>query len=165
MTVGERTCQVTRWCRHGLSSHPPPHCSPLILPHLASLLTSHLSATLISHRAEGSLLFDAVGAEDFYKKLEVCGGPDAREQWERLMRRVTPLGEAIFNLPSAAVRADLGAALTMGRYAGALAEVVVKGGGNKLNDPFSIILEEEGVTDPFIRNWLVRDGVSGACSG
>ena len=103
---------------------------------------------------EGSLLNDAVGAEDFYRKLKACGGPDACEQWERLMRRVTPLGEAIFQLPSAAVRADVGAALTMGRYAGALGNVVVKGGGNKLNDPFKDILEEEGITDRFILNWL-----------
>ena len=31
----------------------------------------------------------AVGAEDFLLKLETYGGPGAREQWERLMRRVT----------------------------------------------------------------------------
>ena len=48
----------------------------------------------ITYDRWGSLLHDAVGVEDFYKKLEVCGGPDARSQWERLMRRVTPLGEA-----------------------------------------------------------------------
>merc|ERR1719424_2479706 len=62
---------------------------------------------------EGSLLYDAVGSEDFLNKLKVCGGADAIEQWGRLMRRVTPLGEAIFALPSAAVRADAGAAVTM----------------------------------------------------
>jgi hypothetical protein len=28
--------------------------------------------------------------------LGVYGGPDAREQWARLMARITPLGEAIF---------------------------------------------------------------------
>ena len=68
------------------------------------------------------------------EKLKACGGPDAAEQWERLMARVTPLGEAIFQLPSAAVRADLGAAITMGKYAGALAGVVLRGGGDKLNE-------------------------------
>ena len=103
---------------------------------------------------EGSLLHDAVGADDFFRKLEACGGPDAKAQWSRLMKRVTPLGEAIFQLPSAAVRADLGAAITMGRFAGALGQVVIKGGGDKLNDPFSTILDEEEITDPFIRNWL-----------
>ena len=38
----------------------------------------------------------AVGAEDFDRVLGVYGGPDAREQWARLMARITPLGEAIF---------------------------------------------------------------------
>ena len=108
-----------------------------------------------THLPEGSLLHDAVGVEDFYKKLEVCGGPDARSQWERLMRRVTPLGEAIFELPSAAVRTDGWVALTMGRYMPALFNVLLKAGGpEKLNGPFEKILEEERVTDPFIRNWL-----------
>lgn len=103
---------------------------------------------------EGSLLHDAVGSEDFLNKLKVCGGPDAIEQWGRLMRRVTPLGEAIFALPSAAVRADAGAAVTMGRYAGALGRVLVEGRGDKLNEPFRNILAEEEITDPFILNWL-----------
>jgi hypothetical protein len=71
------------------------------------------------------------------------------------MRRVTPLGEAIFELPSAAVRTDGWVALTMGRYMPALLNVLLKAGGpEKLNGPFEKILEEEHVTDPFIRNWL-----------
>jgi len=71
------------------------------------------------------------------------------------MRRVVPLGEAIFSLPSAAVRMDLGVVLTMGRYLPALADVLIKAGGPaKLEMPFSQLMEEEGVTDPFIRNWL-----------
>ena len=95
-----------------------------------------------------------VRAWHLYTDGTYSGGPDAAEQWERLMARVTPLGEAIFQLPSAAVRADLGAAITMGKYAGALAGVVLKGGGDKLNAPFATLLEEERITDPFIRNWL-----------
>ena len=102
---------------------------------------------------EGNLLHDAVGAEDFYKKLSACAGPDAREQWERLMNRIEPLGNAIFGLPSAAVRGDAAVALTMGRYAPALLEVIARG-GSALQEPFSRILDEEGVTDPFIRRWL-----------
>mmetsp|Transcript_12324 Transcript_12324/g.20927 ORF Transcript_12324/g.20927 Transcript_12324/m.20927 type:complete len:399 (+) Transcript_12324:221-1417(+) len=69
------------------------------------------------------------------------------------MKRVTPLGEAIFALPSAAVRGDAFVGLTMGRYAPALAAVLLAG-GSSLQEPFAKILEEEGVTDPFIRNWL-----------
>jgi len=102
---------------------------------------------------EGSLLADAVGKDAFYEKLKLCGGPTAGEQWERLMKRITPLGEAIFALPSAAVRSDIFVALTMGRYAPALAGVLLAG-GSSLQEPFSNILEEENITDPFIRNWL-----------
>ena len=104
---------------------------------------------------EGDLLNDAVGSSDFYKKLDACGGPDAREQWTRLMARVTPLGEAIFELPSAAVRGDAGVALTMGRFLPALANVLAEAGGpDKLNGPFSNLLAEERITDKFILNWL-----------
>ena len=96
----------------------------------------------------------AVGASDFVEKLKTYRSePDATEQWQRLMRRVTPLGEAIFALPSAAVRADAGAILTLGRYLPALAKVLALGGAS-LQAPFSRILEEERVTDPFILNWL-----------
>ena len=96
----------------------------------------------------------AVGAEDFMRKLDTYGGPDARAQWDRLMARVEPLGEAIFAVPSAAVRADGWAAVTLlGRYGGAFAKLLAVGGAS-LNAPFEKILEEEGVTDPFIRNWL-----------
>mmetsp|Transcript_20714 Transcript_20714/g.31161 ORF Transcript_20714/g.31161 Transcript_20714/m.31161 type:complete len:313 (-) Transcript_20714:853-1791(-) len=102
---------------------------------------------------EGSLIADAVGADEFYEKLKVCGGPTAAEQWRRLMKRISPLGEAIFALPSAAVRSDIFVALTMGRYAPALAKVILAG-GSSLQEPFSKILKEEKITDPFILNWL-----------
>lgn len=102
---------------------------------------------------EGSLIADAVGADEFYEKLKVCGGPTAAEQWDRLMKRITPLGEAIFALPSAAVRSDIFVALTMGRYAPALSRVLMAG-GSSLQEPFVNILDEEKITDPFIRNWL-----------
>ena len=102
---------------------------------------------------EGSLIADAVGADEFFKKLDVCGGPDAKEQWQRLMERIRPLGDAIFGLPPSAIRRDGFVGLTMGRYAPALADVIIKG-GSSLQDPFSKILDEENITDPFIRNWL-----------
>eukprot|EP00908_Phaeocystis_cordata_P023802 Transcript_6256.p1 GENE.Transcript_6256~~Transcript_6256.p1 ORF type:complete len:380 (+),score=137.21 Transcript_6256:765-1904(+) len=41
----------------------------------------------------------------------------------------------------------------MGRFAPALGRVLIAG-GSSLQEPFSKILDEEGVTDPFIRNWL-----------
>merc|ERR1712238_380840 len=94
------------------------------------------------------------GAEEFYQKLDVCGvDPDAKEQWTRLMARIRPLGDAIFGLPPSAIRRDAYVGLTMGRYAPALADVLLKG-GSSLQEPFLKILDEEKITDPFIRNWL-----------
>lgn len=96
----------------------------------------------------------AVGADDFMDKLDRYGQPGARQQWARLMARVQPLGTAIFGLPSAAVRTDGWAAVTLGlRYAPALVRVLLAG-GSKLEAPFSRILEEEQITDPFILHWL-----------
>ena len=82
--------------------------------------------------------FDHLGAEDFQTKLDTYGGPDARAQWARLLGRIQPLGDAIFALPSAAVRADAGVLLTMGRFAPALGRVLLAG-GSSLQQPFSRI--------------------------
>ena len=41
----------------------------------------------------------------------------------------------------------------MGRYGMAFARVLGVGGAS-LQEPFSRILDEERITDPFIRNWL-----------
>lgn len=133
-----------------------PRASPNPLKHVFQIIGEE--PEWITYDRWGTYLPDgdfaaAVGAEDFLKKLNVYGGPGAQEQWERLMRRVGPLGEAIFALPSAAVRADAGVVLTMGRFAPALARVLLAG-GSSLQEPFARILEEENVTDPFIRNWL-----------
>ena len=96
----------------------------------------------------------AVGAEDFEGRiLPTYGGPEAAAEWARLMGRVETLGQAIFDLPSAAVREDPFALLTMGRYAPALARVLALGGPD-LSKPFARILEAEGIKDPFVRNWL-----------
>lgn len=95
----------------------------------------------------------AVGADDFLRKLRVYGGVDATAQWQRLMARVEPLGEAIFGLPSAAVRPDAGAIVTLGRFAPAFVKLILAGGAS-LTQPFSQILEEEKITDLFILRWL-----------
>jgi len=96
----------------------------------------------------------AVGAEDFVKRiLPKYGGPHAVEEWARLMKRLDPLGTAIFGLPSAAVREDVFGAVTLGRYLPALVSVVALG-GQSLSKSFSSLLDEEGIQDPFVRNWL-----------
>ena len=97
----------------------------------------------------------AVGAKDFKERiLPTYGGPGAAEQFEKLMKRVEPLGAAIFGVPSAAVREDAFAVLTLGRYGLSLATLLVVGPAPALSRPFSEILDECGVTDTFLRNWL-----------
>ncbi|KAJ8600384.1 hypothetical protein CTAYLR_000734 [Chrysophaeum taylorii] len=98
----------------------------------------------------------AVGPKDFAERiLPKYGGPKAVDEWRRLMRRVLPLGEAIFGLPAAAVREDAFAAATLGlRYFGPLSNVLSRGGGPKLSGPFKDLLDEEGIRDPFILRWL-----------
>ena len=97
----------------------------------------------------------AVGARDFKERiLPTYGGPNAAAQFERLMKRVEPLGAAIFGVPSAAVREDAFAALTLGRYGLSLATLLALGPAPALSRPFSEVLDKCGVTDKFLRNWL-----------
>ncbi|CAE8705979.1 unnamed protein product [Polarella glacialis] len=96
----------------------------------------------------------AIGYEEFVDVLlPKYGGPDAREQWDRLMKTITPLAEAICNGPPPAfVREDAGVLVTLGRYLPKLKNI--PGGPQKLSEPFTECLKEAGVTDPFIKNWL-----------
>lgn len=96
----------------------------------------------------------AIGYEEFISKiLPQFGGPDSKQQWDKLMQSLMPLAEAVVNgPPPSAVREDAGALLTLGRYAPKLK--MVPGGPQKLSEPFDVFLKEAGVTDPFIKNWM-----------
>lgn len=96
----------------------------------------------------------AIGYEEFVTKLlPRFGGPDAQEQWKRLMKNIVPMADAICNGPPPSfVREDLGAAITLARYLPKLK--AIPGGPQKLSEPFSQFLEDAGVTDPFIKNWM-----------
>lgn len=55
-------------------------------------------------------------------------------------------------LPPAVLRGDIGVVLTLARFfRGAVTSIKV---GPKLQKPFSELVEEVGITDPFLRNWL-----------
>lgn len=96
----------------------------------------------------------AIGYEEFVSKLlPRFGGPDAPQQWERLMKRIIPMADAICNGPPPSfVREDLGVAATLARYLTKLKSI--PGGPQKLSEPFSQFLEDAKVTDPFIKNWM-----------
>ncbi|MBD2344480.1 phytoene desaturase family protein [Anabaena subtropica] len=93
----------------------------------------------------------SVGAEQFCEVLERLRGKDAVAEWRQLQRVMTPLAQAAIALPPAALRWDIGAALTIGRFAPTLAQQSAN--FLKLTGPFSRIMNGV-VSDPFIRNWL-----------
>jgi len=95
-----------------------------------------------------------LGPDEFEDRvLTTFGGPDAVSQWRRLMARLVPLSAGAQSLPATVLREDLGALpILLLRYPGALLEALRS--GPQLNSPFARLLEEEQVTDPFIRHWL-----------
>ncbi len=87
--------------------------------------------------------------------LSQVSGEQAVRQWEALEANMAPLAAAVAALPAAALRGDPGIALTTARYLPAFA--TIPGGpasASKMTSPFSAVLEDAGLTDPFARNWL-----------
>ena len=93
----------------------------------------------------------SVGAAQFCEFLTKLRGNDAAAEWRELQRVMAPLASAALSIPSAALRFDLGAVLTVGRFAPSLAQHAAN--VVKLTGPFSRIMDGV-VKDPFTRNWL-----------
>jgi carotene isomerase len=93
----------------------------------------------------------AVGSEPFCEVLANLRGKEAVAEWRSLQKVMEPLGKAAIAVPPAAIRSDLGAALTLGRFAPALLQQATR--LPQLTGPFSRIMDGV-VTDPFVRNWL-----------
>lgn len=93
----------------------------------------------------------SVGAEQFCEVLARLRGEDAVAEWRRLQEVMTPLAQAAIALPPTALRLDIGAALSVSKFAPSLA----KHTGNilKLTGSFERIMKGV-VHDPFIINWL-----------
>uniref|UniRef100_A0A7S1J6J5 TLDc domain-containing protein n=1 Tax=Eutreptiella gymnastica TaxID=73025 RepID=A0A7S1J6J5_9EUGL len=96
----------------------------------------------------------ALGPDEFESKvLMENGGEDAIKQWRRLMARLVPLSEGAQGLPATAIREDLAALpILLAKYPKALLATIQT--GQTLNSPFVDLLEEENITNQFIRNWL-----------
>ncbi len=62
----------------------------------------------------------SVGAEQFCEVLSKFGGNEAVAEWLKLQRVMEPLASAAVAIPPAAMRLDLGAAFTVGRFAPSL---------------------------------------------
>ena len=93
----------------------------------------------------------SVGAEQFCEILSRLRGNDAVAEWRELQRVMDPLMSAAIAMPPAALRFDLAAVLTVGRFAPSLLRYAAH--ITKLTGPFSRIMDDV-VKDPFTRNWL-----------
>lgn len=85
--------------------------------------------------------------------IEQVSGSEGVQQWNNLMTSMKPLEKAVDAMPTAALRADIGVALTAGMFLPNFA------GLNplenlKLTKPFSSIIDGADVKDKFIKNWL-----------
>ncbi|RYR76003.1 hypothetical protein Ahy_A01g000595 [Arachis hypogaea] len=112
---------------------------------------------------EGDFRF-RVGPTEFLKlsylqDLEKYAGPNAVQEWKKLMDAILPLSTAAMALPPLSIRGDFGVLSTAAvRYAPSLIKSFVQMGGpfgaKKLSRPFSEILDGLDIKDPFIRNWI-----------
>ncbi len=93
----------------------------------------------------------SVGADQFCQVLQRLRGETAVAQWRELQRIMAPLANAAIAIPPAAIRWDLGAIRTMGRFIPSLATQISN--VTKLTGAFSNIIDGV-IQDPFIKNWL-----------
>ncbi|AOX04045.1 carotene isomerase [Moorena producens PAL-8-15-08-1] len=93
----------------------------------------------------------SVGADQFCEVLARLRGNDAVTEWRELQRVMEPLAKAAIAIPLTAIRFDLGAVVTLSRFAPSFLRYA--GDSIKLRGPFSQIMD--GVLkDNFSRNWL-----------
>ena len=134
----------------GLSSSPSANPLRQVLDAIGEELSCVTYDTWGCCLPEGN--FDtSVGADQFCQVLTKLRGDSAAAEWRELQRVMEPLKEAAIAMPPVALRWDLGAAVTVGRFAPSLA----RHGLNifNLTGPFSQIMDGV-IQDPFIRNWL-----------
>ncbi|KHN03586.1 Prolycopene isomerase, chloroplastic, partial [Glycine soja] len=109
---------------------------------------------------EGQFL-SRIGPTEFFKDLQQYAGPNAVLEWRKLLDAVLPLSTAAMALPPLSIRGDLGVLSTAAaRYGPSLIKSFLQMGpgaalgATKLLRPFSEILDDLQLKDPFIRNWI-----------
>lgn len=103
------------------------------------------------HLPEGSFLTQ-VGANQFFDVLADVSGERGKRDWAKLLEMMEGLSDAATALPIAALRADPAVAVTASKYLPSLARNLSNSA--KLSGPFSDLLDEAGISDPFVRNWV-----------
>ncbi len=134
----------------GLSYSPSPNPLRQVLDAIGEELPCVTYNTWGCCLPEGD--FDtSVGAEQFCEVLARLRGNTAVNEWQNLQKIMTPFASAAVAIPPAALRFDLGAAISIGRFAPSVARHAVNVA--KLTGDFGRIMDG-AVKDPFIKNWL-----------
>ncbi|KAL4398321.1 hypothetical protein HN51_002934 [Arachis hypogaea] len=145
----------------GLQSRGP-QANPLaqVLDALGESLPCATYDSWMVYIPEGEFL-SRIGPTEFFKDLEKYAGPNAVQEWKKLLDAVLPLSTAAMALPPLSIRGDLGVLSTAAaRYAPSLIKSFVQMGpqgalgATKLLRPFSEVLDGLELKDPFIRNWI-----------
>ncbi|MDZ8242072.1 MAG: NAD(P)/FAD-dependent oxidoreductase [Nostoc sp. ChiQUE01a] len=134
----------------GLSYTPSTNPLRQVLDAIGSELPCVTYETWGCYLPEG--YFDtSVGAEQFSEVLMKLRGRNAVTEWQQLQRIMEPLASAATAMSPAALRFDLGAVQTVGRFAPTLAKHIAS--TIKLTRPFSRVMDGV-VKDQFTQNWL-----------
>ncbi|MDZ8184252.1 MAG: NAD(P)/FAD-dependent oxidoreductase [Nostoc sp. ChiSLP02] len=134
----------------GLSYSPSTNPLRQVLDAIGSELPCVTYDTWGCYLPEG--YFDtSVGTEQFSEVLMKLRGRDAVTEWQQLQRIMEPLANAATAMSPAALRFDLGAVQTVGRFAPTLAKHIAS--ILKLTGPFSRVMDGV-VKDQFTQNWL-----------
>ena len=80
-------------------------------------------------------------------------GDEGVRQWSSLMERMAPLAKAVDAMPTMALRGDVGIALSGGMFLMNFAKLNPLE-NLKLTRPFSDVINDAGVSDAFVKNWL-----------
>lgn len=110
---------------------------------------------------EGEFFFKVGDEESWLQTLREFGGPDAEAQWARLRGACDPVTAASGATPPMVLRSDPWVALSVLRCFGGIMQAAPHAA--KLNGPFSLVMEQAALSDPFIRGWL--DYLAFALSG
>eukprot|EP00908_Phaeocystis_cordata_P016930 Transcript_28251.p2 GENE.Transcript_28251~~Transcript_28251.p2 ORF type:complete len:444 (+),score=176.20 Transcript_28251:619-1950(+) len=110
---------------------------------------------------EGDFYFKTGDAAAWAQTLREFGGADAEAQWARLREVCDPVTAAAGATPPMVLRSDAWVALPVLRCLGGIMQAAPHAA--KLNGPFSLVMEQAGLTDRFIKGWL--DYLAFALSG
>ena len=95
----------------------------------------------------------SIGAEAFEVVLDRYGGPTAISDWKKLSEYLRPICEGVMELPTVAIRNDIGIFQTLlSKYPMAVIKTIIQ--GKALTRPFAEVYDELDIKDDFLKNYL-----------